>query len=552
MKKIALKKNEILLTNKAWVPINLLSMSKVKKNYIRYMYEEQACAVCDYYNDRLDGVPYYTCETCAAFKGKYKLYSKKTMGGIDYIGLPLGDKLNFVKKTGIPPGAFEKVVDNRSKPKLGYDISFVGKLRKYQKDARKQWLAFKYGQLMAPPRSGKTILAVKLTLDLGRKTLILVHQGDLLTQMLNSFYEFTDIKDLEFSEKTTLIGIAKKPEDFKKWPIVLSNYQKFITPRGKKRLKRIVRKFGFVIVDEVHRGNSDCFSQVLSTLECKYKLGLTATPKRKDKREFLVEHIVGPVTASVAPQQVQPRLFVHTTGVVPKREYKVWVYAMQFLAKDKMRQKMIVDMAVKDVLAGHHVVIPVVFVKQANDIADAISKKLLKKLGKPNLALAFTAKLKDRESYLNKIRAGKIKVTVGIRSLIQAGINVPRWSALYEISPISNYPNHTQEVARVRTPAPELNKPQPIIRHFIDENMGMTIGCFKTCFQVYKTFEMDEPTKEVVYKFMKQGKPRRWDEDKDYIPERIIEPISVNNKSEKSKGERGFGFSGLNAKLTLR
>jgi superfamily II DNA or RNA helicase len=539
--------DKVILTNKAWIPEHLCDIEKVKKNYLIRRYEEVACAQCEFKSER----HYYVCDTCAAFKGKYRLYEKKVIDGKNYIGLHIGDKLNMIKKAGLPKDVFNNLEDNRSEPKLKQAISFVGKLRSYQKDARAQWLEHKYGQLMAPPRSGKTILAVKLTLDLKVKTLILTHQGDLLTQMLNSFYEFTDIKELEFDQRKEFIGIAKKPEDFKKWPIVLSTYQKFITDKGKKRLSKLVRKFGLVIIDEVHRANADAFSQVLSQFESKYKLGFTATPKRKDRKEFLIEHIIGPVTSKVEPEQIKPKLVVHYTGATPKYEYKTWVPAMQFLARDKKRMEMIANLAVKDVINGHHIVIPVVFVKQAQALTDLINKKLYAKTGKAELALAFTSKIKDREKALEKIRAGKIKVTVGIRSLIQAGINVPRWSALYEISPISNRPNFQQETARVRTPAPELNKPQPLIRFFLDENMGMCKGCFGTCWQDLKEFDMSDKTREKALTIL--SKLNRFRKDKEYDVDAIkVDRIIDFSSSQKESKPRGVGFMGLNTAYSKR
>jgi hypothetical protein len=274
--------------------------------------------------------------------------------------------------------------------------------------------------------------------------------------------------------------------------------------------------------------------------------------------EFVIEQIIGPVTSKIEPEQVIPKVFVHESGVKPKHEYKQWVYAMQFLAKDKDRQKMIVDMAVKDVIAGYYVVIPVVFVKQANELADAIEKRLYKKYDRRGLAIAFTSKVKDRKDVLEKIRKGKIKVTVGIRSLIQAGINVPRWSSIIECSPISNKPNHTQEIARIRTPAPELNKPQPIIHQIVDEKMGgMSTGCFRTCFQVYKDFEWDPSSYAEAVRLLRGLKPSSNYDEYAVKPVRLIQnDKSLFDDSSKStkdktvnKEKRGFGFGGLNPKI---
>lgn len=151
-----LEPNQVVVTNKAWYPEHVVNMDKVKKNYIIYRYEERGCDACtDYRQERHS----YICDTCPAFKGKYKLFERKKIHGKPYIGLHTGDRLNHVKKAGLSPFVMDNVLDLRSAPKLGYKISFTGKLRSHQKDALSQLADNNdYGQLMAPPRSGKCLV----------------------------------------------------------------------------------------------------------------------------------------------------------------------------------------------------------------------------------------------------------------------------------------------------------------------------------------------------------------------------------------------------------
>jgi superfamily II DNA or RNA helicase len=502
-KKKKIDNDTVLVSDRLYVPLHLANRKKIKRNYLVYRYELKNCLQCDNRYDKHN----YLCDQCGAFKGKYKLYSDTVIGGREYFGLPLGDKLDLVKKAGINSKAFDNLIDLRSAPKLGFDLKFVGSMRSYQDQAIEQWSEHSFGQIMAPPRSGKTVMLVKLTTMLGVKTLILAHQVDLLKQAYASFYkdedgnDFTNMAELEETLGRKLVVIAKTRKDLLKYPIVLSTYQKFISPAGKKFLEKVKNKFGIVFVDEAHKGSADCFSKVLAKFESRYKCGLTATPTRKDRMEFLTQHIVGPVTSRVDPPQVRPRVIIHGTGVIPQRAYKSWMPAMQFLARNEDRQRKIVRQVVKDVKAGHHVLIPVIFVKQATDLTEAINKALYKAFKKKNLAAAFTGRTLNRGGLLTKAKSGKIKVVVGIRSLVQAGINVPLWSCLYEISPISNVPNHTQETARIRTPME--GKLQPLIRHWVDENMGMCLGCFRTCWSVYKDFEISKKSRAKVDKILR-------------------------------------------------
>jgi superfamily II DNA or RNA helicase len=161
---------------------------------------------------------------------------------------------------------------------------------------------------------------------------------------------------------------------------------------------------------------------------------------------------------------------------------------MQFLVRSKERMKLVLQYIKKDLKNGRKIVIPVMYKKQAFDLVERIREMGYK-------AEAFVAGV-DREDLLKRARAGKIDVVVGIRSILSTGVNVPIWSAIYTIAPISNPPNYYQETMRVCTPME--GKMQPIIRIFVDD-MPMTKGCFRTCwFQtvVKHGFEFNDRHKE--------------------------------------------------------
>lgn len=475
-----MSKDTVIIRDKAYFPLERVNMKRVIRNYRVYRYDHASCAKCEYLPDRHS----YLCDQCEAFKGRIKLYSKVMIDGKKHIGLPVGDRDNMIDKAGLPSWIFKEIQDERTYPKLGIkDLEFVGKLRKVQKKLVSDWIESGYGQLQAPPRTGKTICMCAIVCEMKLRTLILANQGELLKQWLSEFRRFTNINDVEHMKGKELIGIAECEADFHKWPIVLSSYQKFISEKGVIRLEAVKKLFGLVLVDEVHKSAAHHFSKVVGKFWAKHKGGVTATPTRKDKLDFVPRSVIGPVVSVAKSQTLTAKVAVHLTGCKPSRKYTLWVYAMLFLSKDKMRNQIFVDYALKDIDKGHHILIPVTFVAHANLLTDMLNEALYKKYGKKNLAVAFHSKCGDREAILDKAKRGKYKVVVGMRSLIQAGINIPIWSCLYEIAPISNIPNHYQETQRICTPMD--GKKTPLIRHFIDEQMGMSLGCFKTCFRLY-------------------------------------------------------------------
>ena len=53
-------------------------------------------------------------------------------------------------------------------------------------------------------------------------------------------------------------------------------------------------QFGFVIYDECHHLGAEVFSKALLKTNCKYTLGLSATPKRADGLSKVFEWYLGP------------------------------------------------------------------------------------------------------------------------------------------------------------------------------------------------------------------------------------------------------------------
>jgi len=83
----------------------------------------------------------------------------------------------------------------------------------------------------------------------------------------------------------------------------------------------------------------------------------------------------------------------------------------------------------------------------------------------------------ERTNLIEKARKYKIKCLVGQAKLLSTGINIPRASAIYDVTLSSNKENCEQRVARILTPYED--KPQPLLRIFMD-NTGVRRGCLRT------------------------------------------------------------------------
>ena len=475
--------SKIILRDGIYIPTKFIDEERAVEAYTNHMYEENICKSCPYKNQRHSDV----CEECehGGYKGSICTTKEIRKQGKSFYKFPIGDRMQIEEKIGIDFDDFT-VKDLRSKPKFKYKVKFTAELRDYQEPVFANWIKYGFGLTKSAPRTGKTVMGTAGGIELGCRVLIVADQKD----FLDGFYEtimggdnnppMTNLPELEEKAGRKLVGFVKKEDDFKNFEIGLCTIQSFYAgTSGAKRLKWANDNFGTLIIDEVHRGNASEFSRTISKLAMRYKFGLTATPKRKDGKQFLIEQLVGPITAETSVKAMSPKVYIYETeGVKSKSAYSGpagFVYCENFLSKHEKRNEQIMDAVMRDVRKGRSVVVAL---KRREHISDFVADINLR--AEKEIAAEFVggAKSKNRrKEVVGLARSGKIKVVVGYRPLLQLGINVPRWDTLYYCMPMSNEPNWEQESNRVCTPMP--GKKQPIVRMFVDPEIGLSIGCFR-------------------------------------------------------------------------
>ena len=485
---------EVTIDERLWVAQEEVDEDDLKNEYCRSVYEEKTCKRCDYRLDRHSEV----CDTCPAFGGHFRLYRKKD----GLFGLPLGDR-DKIRRV-IPHRL--SITDNRSKTRMQDPYKCNMKmLYPYQKEAIKGMIKATNGVLKSKPRTGKTVMAVGLIARLGLKTLVLAHQDDLLRQFLTTFRDenFTNIVELEKEIGYELVKICYSPEDFENHDVCLATYQTFLSDKGRQKLQRIKRLFGLLIVDEVHRGAAVGYSRVVAEIAAKHRYGLTATFDRKDTKEFIVNDVIGNVSHDTAIETPIPTVQLIRTNVYTKSPPATWMGLMKWIARHKRRNELIVKYAVKDIRAGHSLVIPVTLTQHADVLTEMINDQV------EDSAVAYTGRVSkpDREVMLDQARSGEIKCIVAMRQML-LGVNVPRWDRLYEVMYIANVPAFTQEVNRVTTP---MEGKKPAVRFFLD-GVPASTGCFRTCYKVLKEFKFTKGSvdirREIMYGGVKGSRAR--------------------------------------------
>lgn len=165
--------------------------------------------------------------------------------------------------------------------------TFSGTLYDYQEDAKKAVLeSLELGRgaiLCLKTGQGKTITAISILSTLARKTLIIVNKISLVEQWKN------EIKTFLPSIKS--VGIIQGKNVEIENDICIAMVQSI----HKYTDKNIFKDFGCVIVDECHNICSRIFSRVLFKINCRYTIGLTATPTRSDGCDYLFSWAIGDI-----------------------------------------------------------------------------------------------------------------------------------------------------------------------------------------------------------------------------------------------------------------
>jgi len=506
----------IVLYDKMYIPATQVQEHLVDKHYTHSMYEEQACRRCPNKVNRHN----YECDNCEAFKGIVQTYKFTSKKGVDYYAVPLGDRENVEKRLKIDFDDF-KFVDLRVKPKFDYNVKLIGlTMRDYQDEAANAWRKKKFGMIVAPPRSGKTPLALYLSVKQGVRTMMLANQHEFLTQFIDHVERYTNLPRLQDKYGVKLYGFAKTLDDYDTLQIGVSTYQQFFdTDRGKERFARMRPNFGNLLIDEADKGAANGFAKVINGIPARYRTGFTGTDKRKDQKDKITEQIIGSVICRITIPQLKAKIIIHRCDYVKSRSAYTgkagFTNCCKMLSNHKKRMDEIIEYVGKDLKNGHSIVIPVYFRDHVSELVKRINTEYGAKI-----AEGFTGgagkKHKDlREEILQRAKDGKTRVIVGIRSILQRGLNVPRWSCLYYIQPMNNEPNWKQESSRVLTPLD--GKRDPIIRMFVDPNIGLSLGCFVSTYKQALGFN-HEPTdkaRELAKELMRDHGAKRGSKDMD-------------------------------------
>lgn len=184
------------------------------------------------------------------------------------------------------------------------DVKFNGKLRPKQQETIDKTLdnfkTIKGGLWSLHTGFGKTATGLYLIAKMKVKTIIIVHKQILLDQWKERIAQFLP---------DATIGIIQGPiTDTTDKDITLAMVQSLTR---KEYPKDTFKSFGMTIIDECHCICSTTFSEVLFMIQTKYRIGLSATPNRKDGFDKVFNFHLGPTIFEFHKNDLKPTIKFH-------------------------------------------------------------------------------------------------------------------------------------------------------------------------------------------------------------------------------------------------
>lgn len=368
----------------------------------------------------------------------------------------------------------------------------------YQEQAVERLISAKNGILVSPCGSGKTQMALEIIARIGGKALWLTHTGELLTQSMERAKSCYDMPSSEYGTIT-----AGK--------VNIGNTITFATVQTMCNIdiRQYAKEWDIVIVDECHKAIGTPtkimqFYKVLSNLQARYKIGVTATPKRADGLERCMTALLGNIEHKIPKEEVkkftcpvkvrkmettyEPNLNVILAG----DGTIVYSSLIEDLTHSEERNEQIAQDCIEQVFLKptSRILILSDRVEHLKILGEKIRKKVQSYRVMQLEALSNSKKAREhRREILKDLNDGNINVVLATYALAKEGLDVPKLDYVVFASPQKDETTVTQSAGRVGRKAE--GKEYGTVVDYVDSKFGMLAGFSKKRNTIYKKLEYE-------------------------------------------------------------
>lgn len=353
----------------------------------------------------------------------------------------------------------------------------------YQEEAVVSAIKAKNGVIVMPCGSGKTQTALEIIARLGLKTLWLTHTQDLLNQSMNRAKSVFCCSD-------SLYGTITDGK------VNIGSGLTFATVQTMSRLNLQDYKdvWDVVVVDECHKAVGSPtkvmqFYKVLSSLACRYKYGLTATPKRADGLEESMFALLGDIIvrvdkAAVADTTCPVGVMDVLTGYIPDLDMALagdGTINYAGLVKDLVHNKERFNL-VSAILNGNCRESTLVLANRVEYLEELQKSYKRRSVCLSGMGHSKAAKAERKEA-LNRLNSGDLDCVFATYQLAKEGLDVPNLRYVVFATPEKDETTVMQAAGRVGRKA--AGKDFGTVIDLIDD-FGMYKGWAKKRKIVYK------------------------------------------------------------------
>ena len=363
-------------------------------------------------------------------------------------------------------------------------IKFTGVLLSPQKRALRHLLSHESGVLVAPPGSGKTVIACALIAKRKLPTLILVHRKQLADQWKEQLLEFTDLDKNQ-------IGTFDAKETRRKGLVDIGMLQTLARDHDPDRL---MDGYGHIVIDECHHVPAVSFESVLKRIQARHFFGLTATPYRKDGLERIITMQCGPVLHTMEETRAQSLLsrqvVVRETGFrmsdatsAQPALHEIW----QALVTDRDRLRLVASDVIAALEEGRF---PLVLSDRKDHLELLLAEITAMQAEKQLSGFLVTSDIgkRLRNRMMEEIRAmrerGESPFLLSTGSLIGEGFDLPELCTLVLAMPLSFKGRLVQYAGRLHRESAGKNDVR--IYDYVDANLGLGITMFRKRMTTYR------------------------------------------------------------------
>ncbi|WP_166969247.1 DEAD/DEAH box helicase [Brevibacterium atlanticum] len=342
---------------------------------------------------------------------------------------------------------------------------FTGELRNDQRAAVAKMIKHDMGVLVAPPGTGKTVMACALIAERQVATAILVPTRELLLQWRERLSQFLSLEDTQIGQ---LGGGRRKTTGIIDLIMMRSVSHRNADPS-------VLDRYGQIILDECHGAAAPAAEAALNRVDAPRWLGLTATPYRADQLNGLITMQCGPIrwdmsapssdnasspsgtgaraedTANDPPER---RLVIHPTEFATEESGSSGLSMPDLygeLSADQSRNELIVDEIAKAANFDRHILVLTNRIDHLRRLAQDLKRRVSDEFPLIELhgQLKPDERAVQRENLQSAALSGRPFILLAIDKVAGEGFDLPSLDTLFLTMPIAFKGKIVQNLGRI-------------------------------------------------------------------------------------------------------